>query len=92
MVSGHLDWSMGTLWMSALAISVVLVVTAARLWVASIPDGKPRWYAVAIDFGVPELGAPPPDRLVADHSTAFEHEFLDFAEAEREPEYTHTRG
>ena len=32
------------------------------------------------------LGAPPADRLVADGDTAFEHEFLDLAEAERESE------
>ena len=50
-VGGHLDWSMGILLMSALAISVVLAVTAARLWVASVPDGKPRWNAVAITLG-----------------------------------------
>lgn len=35
---------------------------------------------------LPELGTPPADRLVTDHDTAFEHEFLDFTEAEREPE------
>lgn len=50
-VSGHLDWPMGILLMTALAISVVLAVTAARLWVASVPDGKRRWYAVAIGLG-----------------------------------------
>ena len=46
------------------------------------------WASAAQLVGVclPELGAPPADRLVADHDTAFEHEFLDFAEAEREPE------
>ncbi len=42
--------------------------------------------AQLVGVGLPELGAPPPDRLVADHDTAFEHEFPDFTEAEREPE------
>src|ERR1700739_3868645 len=36
--------------------------------------------------GLPELGAPPPDRLVADRDTAYEHQLLDLTEAEREPE------
>ena len=38
-----------------------------------------------VGVGLAELGALPPDRLVADRDTAFEHEFLDFTEAEREP-------
>ena len=35
---------------------------------------------------LPEFGAPPLDRFIAGYDTAFEYEFLDFAEAEREPE------
>lgn len=52
-VSHVLDLSMPN-WLvpvTVLAISVVLAVTAGRLWVASIPDGKRRWYAVAIGIG-----------------------------------------
>jgi hypothetical protein len=44
------------------------------------------WTSAAelVGVGLPEFGAPPPDRLVADHDTAFEHKFLDLTEAERE--------
>ena len=37
-----------------------------------------------IGVGLPEFGAPPGDRLVAEHNTAFEYKFLDVTEAERE--------
>jgi hypothetical protein len=42
--------------------------------------------AQLVGVSLPELGAPPPDRLVADHDTAFEHLLTDVTEAEREPE------
>ena len=41
--------------------------------------------AQLVGVGLPELGAPPQDRLVTDHDTVLEHEFLDLAEAELEP-------
>ena len=42
--------------------------------------------AQLVGVDLPELGTPPPNRFVAHHYTAFKHEFLDAAEAEREPE------
>ena len=44
------------------------------------------WASAAelVGVGLPEFGTPPPDRLVTHYDTAFEHEFFDFAEAERE--------
>ena len=42
--------------------------------------------AQLVGVGLPELGAPAPDRLVGDDDTAFEHQLLDLTEAEREPE------
>lgn len=44
-----------------------------------------------VGVGVPELGAPPSDRFVTHQGTAFEHEFLDFAEAERGRKHNHTQ-
>jgi hypothetical protein len=41
--------------------------------------------------GLPELGVPPPDRLIADHDTAFEHEFLDLRKLSGNPKYSHTQ-
>jgi hypothetical protein len=41
--------------------------------------------AQLVGVGLPELGAPAPDRFVTDHDTALQHQFLDVAEAEREP-------
>ena len=41
--------------------------------------------AQLVGVGLPKLGAPPADRLVTHHDTAFEHHLLDFTEAEREP-------
>ncbi|UUE28496.1 hypothetical protein LRQ08_31685 (plasmid) [Rhodococcus qingshengii] len=52
-VSRYLDLSMPN-WLApvtVLAISVVLAVTAARLWGASIPGGRTQWYSVAIGLG-----------------------------------------
>jgi hypothetical protein len=37
-----------------------------------------------VGVGLPELGTPLPDGLVADHDPAFQHHFFDLAEAERE--------
>ena len=42
--------------------------------------------AQLVGVDLPELGAPPPDRLVTHRDTAYEHQLLDLAEAEREPE------
>ena len=42
--------------------------------------------AQLVGVGLPELGAPPPDRLVTHRDTAYEHQLLDLTEAEREPE------
>src|SRR5271157_260702 len=42
--------------------------------------------AQLVGVGLPELGAPPPDRLVAHRDTACEHQLLDLTQAEREPE------
>src|ERR1700758_370233 len=42
--------------------------------------------AQLVGVGLPELGAPPPDRLVTHRNTAYEHQLLDLTEAEREPE------
>ena len=39
-----------------------------------------------VGVGLPELGAPPPDRLVTHRDTAYQHQLLDLTEAEREPE------
>jgi hypothetical protein len=36
--------------------------------------------------GLPELGAPPPDRLLTHRDTAYEHQLPDLTEAEREPD------
>ncbi|EME24478.1 hypothetical protein G418_06062 [Rhodococcus qingshengii BKS 20-40] len=49
-----------------------------------------------IRVGLSELVTPSPDRLVGDHDTTFEHEFLHVAEAQREPKivnrkYSHTQ-
>lgn len=53
-----------------------------------VPCVTGLWASAAqlVGIGLPELGAPPPDRLIADHDTAFEHHLLDITEAEREPE------
>src|SRR4029078_7209342 len=42
--------------------------------------------AQLVGVGLPELGAPAPDRLVADNDAALQHQLLDLTEAEREPE------
>src|SRR5580693_1802336 len=41
--------------------------------------------AQLVGVGMPELGAPPPDRLVTHRDTAYEHQLLDLTQAEREP-------
>jgi len=53
----------------------------------AVPFVTGPWPASAQPAGVglPEFGAPASDRFVADRDTAFEHEFLDLTEAEREP-------
>ena len=42
--------------------------------------------AQLVGVGLPELGAPPPDRLLTHRDTAYQHQLLDLTEAEREPE------
>src|SRR5262249_9518131 len=42
--------------------------------------------APLVGVALPELGAPPPDRLLTHRDTANEHQLLDLTEAEREPE------
>jgi hypothetical protein len=42
--------------------------------------------AQLIGVGLPELGAPPPDRRVTDHDTASQHHLLNLMEAQRKPE------
>ena len=42
--------------------------------------------AQLVGVGMPELGAPPPDRLVTHRDTAYQHQLLDLTEAQREPE------
>ncbi len=51
--------------------------------------GPPSTQLVCV--GLPELGTPPSDPLVADHDTALQHHLLDFTETEREPEVSHTQ-
>ena len=41
--------------------------------------------AQRVGAGRPELGAPPPDRLVAHRDTAYQHRLLDLTKAQREP-------
>src|SRR6202453_3496761 len=38
-----------------------------------------------VGVGRPELGAPPPDRLVAHHDTTCQRQLLDLMKAQREP-------
>ena len=55
--------------------------------VVAVPSVTGAWAASAQPAGVglPDFGAPASDRFVADRDTAFEHEFLDLTEAQREP-------
>jgi hypothetical protein len=41
--------------------------------------------AQLIGVGLPELGTPAPDRLIADHDTTRQHQLLDLTKAQREP-------
>jgi hypothetical protein len=41
--------------------------------------------AQRVGVGLPELGAPPPDRLVTHRDTAYQHQLLDLTKAQREP-------
>ena len=41
--------------------------------------------AQLVSVGLPELGTPAPDRLVADHDTTYQHQLLDLRKAHREP-------
>ena len=42
--------------------------------------------AQPVGVGLPELGAPPPDRLIAHRDTTCKHQLLDLTKAQREPE------
>jgi hypothetical protein len=42
--------------------------------------------AQLVGLGLPELGAPPPHRLVTHRDTAYQHQLLDLTKAQREPE------
>lgn len=56
---------------------LVVVLRVTGLWTSA---------AELVGVGLPKNLVHPADRLVADHDTAFEHEFLNFTETEREPE------
>src|SRR6185295_18916264 len=43
--------------------------------------------AQLIGVGLPELGTPGPDRLIADHDTTRQHQLLDLTKAQREPSW-----
>jgi len=47
--------------------------------------------AQLVGVGLPELGAPPPDRLVTHGDTACKHQLLDLTEAERSLKYSQTQ-
>jgi hypothetical protein len=38
-----------------------------------------------VGVGLPELGTPAPDRLVADHDATCQHQLLDLTKTQREP-------
>src|SRR5271163_2942746 len=51
-----------------------------------LSPGRGRRQRSWLAEGLPELGTPAPDRLVADHDATCQHQLLDLTKAQREPQ------
>ena len=69
------------------APQVTLLTVDSDKYFVEVPLVAGAWAPSAqpVGVGLPELIALAPDRLIGDHHTAFQHQFLDLAEAQRKP-------